>query len=230
MQLFTLLYSLSVFMKIIFLLAITFLFGNTIGHAQLYIEPIVGGQISLNNTDKNFFQVNVGLQLAIHKDRFYEMLIRAMAGLPVSSTIDAAKAYTANPSLPISADVSTSIKPYTYSFALGHRITINSRKTQKNNVFLIIFTGFVNERIAVHYAYDKSNYTILNPQISLGRVSVFASAGLEYMKQLANGRLFANILIATPPIGKKTSNLSTFTFIIPLSVNVGYSIPLSKKK
>lgn len=217
-------------MKIIFLLAITFLFGNTIGHAQLYMEPIVGGQISLNNRDKKFFQVNAGVQLAIHKDRFYEMLIRAMASLPISSTGDAAKAYTANPSLPISADVSTSIKPYTYSLALGHRFTINSGKTQKNNVFLVIYTGFVDESIAVHYNYDKSNYTILNPQISIERLSVFASAGFEYIKQLANGRLFANILIATPPIGKKTSNLSNFTFIVPLSVNVGYSIPLSKKK
>lgn len=196
--------------------------------AQIYLEPILGGRVALGNTAYNFFQVNIGAQYTVSKSRYYEIILQAMLSMPIA-TKGTNQAYTLNPALPLSTDVVKTIKPYTFSFSLGHRIILAGAESP-NQFALLLYSGLVNENIVVSYAYDKENYIILNPDKSQERISLFISAGLEYMHQLPKGRIFGQVTVATPPFGGSIKYPATFTYISPLNLNIGYSIPLEKNK
>ncbi len=196
--------------------------------AQSYIEPIIGSRFALNNKAYKFLQVNIGAQYSFRKSKNYDILLQGLISWPIakSSTV---KAYTSNPSLPVDASVEKTTKPYTFSFALGHRVTLFGGE-QNNYLALLIYTGVVYEQMLVSYAYDKQNYIILNPDKTQNRANIFASGGFEYLHKLPKGRLFAQLVIASPPFGGSIKYPSTFGFITALSVNVGYAIPLTKIK
>lgn len=121
------------------------------------------------------------------------------------------------------------MRPSALSFTMGHRFTVIGKNAA--NVFLVIvYAGFTAQKIAVSYNYDKNNYTILNPDQTQKRISSVISGGVEYMRLLKNGRLFAQLIAASEPVGKKIKSPSTFDFMAPLSFNVGYSIPLKNNK
>ncbi len=215
-------------MKSLIITILTLITISSTGSTQSYIEPIVGSRFALNNKTYKFFQINIGAQYSVRKNRNYDILLQSIISWPIakSSTV---QAYTTNPLLPVSVNIDKAIKPYTLSFALGHRLTLFGGE-QNNYLALLIYTGVVYEQILVSYAYDKQNYIILNPDKTQNRASIFASGGFEYLHKLSKGRLFAHLVIASPPFGGSIKYPSTFGFITALSLNVGYAIPLTKIK
>jgi hypothetical protein len=194
--------------------------------AQVYIGPIIGYQIDLNNK-KRLNQINSAIQFDWKVSKYYGMIFQLQKGWPLPY-ISSDSSFSSNPALPVYASAKKTIRPSAISFAIGHRIMVKGKNSA--NIFsFIAYTGLTAQKIAVSYSYDKNNYTILNPDQTKKRISGFLSAGVEYMHLLKNGRFFTQLIFSTPPVGKKIKYPSSFNFLVPLSFNAGYSIPLKKK-
>jgi hypothetical protein len=91
-----------------------------------------------------------------------------------------------------------------------------------------MYTGVMIQKTTVNYTYDKTNYIVLNPDQTRSFTGPFFSAGLEYMREIKGGRLFAELNFSTPPAVKQ-SYPSSFGPAAPASLNIGYSIKISKR-
>jgi hypothetical protein len=196
------------------------------GKAQLYVEPVAGFQHDLNNP--GFKLISTALQLAFKPSRQYELLLLLQRdwGLPLKST-DAA--FSLNPALPLMVNAAKTICPSSVSLAIGHRIVVAGSKSLKK-LSLILFTGLTFQHISVDYLYDKSNYTILNPDRTINRSGFYVAGGFEYMMMTKTGRMFVQLLIASPPTGKESGYPASFHAMAPVSLHLGYSIPVKAKR
>jgi hypothetical protein len=213
-------------MKQIITLAITVILFTVYGTAQVYIEPVIGYQIDLNNK-KGFQQINSAVQFGWKVSKYYGLVVQLQKGWALPSTA-ADFAFTANPALPVTIAAKKTMRPSTLSFSVGHRIIV-AGKNAANIFAIVLYTGVTSQKIAVTYEYDKNNYTILNPDQTQKRISGIFSGGVEYMRLIKNGRLFAQLMVASEPVGKKIKYPSSFDFMAPMSFNIGYSVPLKKK-
>lgn len=193
--------------------------------AQVYLEPFIGYQTDLNSND--FKQVNTGLQCSFKKSKGYEFVLQIQESWAIPF-IAADSSFTPNPALPVYASAKKTIRPKASSFSVGHRFVVAGKKTA--NIFSILFnTGITYQNIKVSYQYDKSNYTILNPDKTQSRLGLYISGGSEYMRLLTNGRIFFQLNVATPPFGKKIKYPSSFYFMAPLAINIGYAVAIKNK-
>jgi hypothetical protein len=101
-------------------------------------------------------------------------------------------------------------------------------RATNNSLFFVYYLGVSNQKIKVDYSYDKTNYTILNPDKSVSKTGLYLSGGLEYMRNLKTGRIFTQLL-AGGFIHDAINYPNSFYFLAPLSFNVGYSILIFKK-
>ncbi|MEP7109721.1 MAG: hypothetical protein ABI760_17125 [Ferruginibacter sp.] len=195
--------------------------------AQFYIAPVVGFQTDLNNRN-SFKQINSAVLFGIRKSRHYELMFLAQKAWPhLYNSRDSS--FSPNPALPVYATAKKTIRPSSYSLAIGHRISLIGVKSR--NIFsLVFYSGITFQKIAVTYQYNKNDYTILNPDKTQERTGFFLSGGMEYMRLLKNGRLFVQLNAATPPLAKEINYPSSFGLIAPLSLNAGYSIPIKKSR
>lgn len=196
------------------------------GKAQVFAEPFIGWQTDLNGNQ--FKQLNTGLQLSLKKSSSYELILQLQKSWPIKM-VSRDSAFTTNSSLPLYAEAGKTIKPAMSSVALGHRIAVAGKKTD-NVLFIIINTGITYQRIEVNYGYDKSNYTILNPDKTQAVTGLYLSGGVEYMRLIKNGRLFFQLSLAPAPLGKEMNYPSSFHFIAPLAFNAGYSFTIKKNQ
>ena len=192
--------------------------------AQFYIEPVIGYQIDMNNS--RFIQINSAIQFAFKRSKRYEFILLVQRSWPLSH-VSSDSSFTANPSLPLYAAAQKTILPGAFSFSAGHRFVV-AGKNSVNKLSLLINTGLTAQKIKVSYGYDKNNYTILNPDKTQNRLSVFVSGGVEYMRLLKSGRLFFQINVSSPPAGKSFKYPSSFQLMAPINFSAGYSIPIKK--
>lgn len=211
-------------MKVALLLAISFLvFLPKHSFSQIYIEPVAGYQKDLSN-NRNYF-LNTGLRAAF-RFKNYELLLQTQKSWPQTlSYIDSS--FTANPALPLSSPAEKKLHTSSHSFAIGNRFKVAGRNT-KNSFSISMYTGVMFQKTTVNYTYDKANYIVLNPDQTQSIIGPFFSAGLEYMRQIKSGRLFAELNFSTPPAGKQ-SYPSSFGPAALVSLNIGYSIKISKR-
>ena len=192
--------------------------------AQFYIEPVIGYQIDMNNSP--FKQINSAVQFTFKKSRKFELSFKLERSWPVS-VISFDSAFTANPSLPLYTIAKKTILPGAFTFSAVNRFAVYGIHTS-NIFFVLVSSGFTAQKIRISYQYDKNDYTILNPDKTQDRVSLFLSCGVEYMRLLKNGRLFFQLNVCTPPAGKSIKYPLSFKFMAPLNFNTGYSIPIKK--
>lgn len=197
------------------------------GFAQIYIEPIAGYQVDLNNTQK-FKQINSGVQFSFKKSNRYELLMLLQRSWPVKA-VSNDSAFTANPALPVYTNAEKTIRPSISSFSIGHRIKI-AGKNSANIFSIILYTGVACQKFGISYNYDKNNYSILNPDKTLDKIGFVIGESLEYMRLVENGRIFFQVNIFTPPSGKRINYPATFKFMAPLAFNAGYSLQIQNKK
>ena len=194
--------------------------------AQFYIEPTTGYKFSTGTTEPKFKMLNTGFQLAWKYTSHYELLLQLQYSWPISSNaVDSA--FTLNPSLPINILVPFAVKPSISSIAIGHRFKITTNKSP-DILSILLYTGVAFQQIKVSYQYNKSDYILLNPLQTQQRIGLFLSTGLEYMRQLENGRVFFQALIATPSSGRNKPPPPSLAFKAIISLNAGYSIMLKK--
>jgi len=191
--------------------------------SQFYLEPFVGYQKNLNSPKNNM--LNTGVQLAL-KLKKYEFLIQVQKSWPQSlSGVDSS--FTTNTSLPLSAPAYKTINTSAFTFAIGNRLKVAGGKT-KNSYFIKLYTGVMFQNNAVKYDYDKANYIILNPDKTINVTGLFVSGGFEYMRQIKSNRLFVELNFSSPPSGN-IKYPSSFNLMAPVTINIGYSIKISKK-
>lgn len=193
--------------------------------SQVYLEPVAGYQLDANNGhNKN---IQSALNIAFRKNRIYEFLFKIQQSWPVSAHQFKDSSYTLNPTLPLNEPAIKKIKRSSFSIALGNRFTILNRK-KKDRLYVDFTTGLNFQHISVSYQYDKTNYTILNPDRDAREWGPFVGFGIGYMRQVANHRFFTEISIASSPTA--TLNYpSSYRLAAPFSLNIGYSFQISKK-
>lgn len=214
-------------MKKIVLLLLLAVFSGAYCSAQFSLEPYVGYQHDLNNYSKGFKQYNTGLQIVWKAQRRYEILMMVQGSWPVSKT-GTDSIFTTNPSLPVAALASNTYSPTSLYVAVGQRFKVTNTASI-NSLAIVVNVGICYQKITVSHKYDKSNYVILNPDNTIDRTGPYLSGGLFFMHTTGNGGLFAEAIISSPPVGGKTRAYSSYNFLAPLAVNIGYSITLSKK-
>ena len=195
-------------------------------HAQFYIEPIVGFQQDLNKGSK-LKQINSAINVSWKIGHKLELILQGQRSWPIAyKSSDAA--FTTNPALPVSAVANKKISPSVLSLLVGQRTKIWGRAT-KNSIFFNCYLGVSNQKIKVDYSsYDKTNYTILNPDKSVNETGLYLSGGIDYMRQLKFGRIFTQ-LMAGGFVHNEVKYPNSFNFLAPFTFNVGYSIPIFKK-
>ncbi len=204
----------------------TFFFTITQCVAQIYIEPVVGYQADLNNHFR-FTQINTGCQGAFVCGKNYELVVRVQKSWGFAyRAMDSS--FTANPSLPLYAAAKKTITPATWFFSVDHRLKLKSHNTN-HRFSVLLLTGFMDQKLTVNYKYDEEHYTILNPDVSQKKFSLFLGIGMEYMRFIGKNRLFVQLTASGPLVGDITYP-SSFSYMAPLSCNVGYSIFIQKKK
>lgn len=207
------------------LLLLIFLLSKLSFAQKVFLEPLGGYQIDINDSKTHL--INSGLQLAfVFKKQKYEMLLQVQRSWPQNSHY-ADSAFTVNPNFPLYAAAAKTLSASSFSFAVGHRIKIAGRETS-NSFFVKAFTGITDQKTTIAYQYDKSNYIILNPDQTIEHTGVYLSGGFEYMRKFAHSRFFAELNFSSPPSGT-IKYPSTFNLVAPISLNVGYSIQLSKR-
>ncbi|MBX9784517.1 MAG: hypothetical protein K2X48_14605 [Chitinophagaceae bacterium] len=194
--------------------------------AQTYLEPFAGISYDLRNK-QHFTLVNTGMAISFKTNSFYEFSAGVIKkwGTNKKSTDSA---FTTNISLPVSAIAEKIYQPSAFDLFINNRFTI-LKSNNINSLNLILLFGISIQRVKVSYNYNKNDYTVLNPEISIAGTGFFAGTGIEYMKQIKKGRLIAQLSVATLPVTKKQPAINSFRLLAPLSLNIGYSIPLSKK-
>lgn len=206
----------------------TLLLLTTASVAQMYIEPVAGYQVDISTRAK-FTQINTGIHASFKEGRSYELIARIQRSWPLTYYGMPDSAFTSNPSLPLYSGAAKTIHAGAWYFSVDHRFILNASNVRQH-FSVILHTGFTFQNIIVNYNYDKSNYTILNPDKTLKMTSVFIGTGFEYMRLFKSNRLFFQITIDSPPGGRKLSYPSSFSFMAPLAFNTGYSILIKKGK
>ncbi len=203
-----------------------FLFAN-FSTAQIYLEPIVGYHNGLNNNG-HFSQINSAIQFSFishrNKRRALSLQLQKSFALPYHATDSS---FSLNPLLPLYSQAKKTIKASNYSFSIARHFTVIESKS-KSALNILLGIGISHQHISVDYDYDKSNYTLLNPDQTQDITSLFLNAGLEYVKTLKVGRIVTQITFSTR--AGKNKFPSSFGFMAPVSLNLGYSILIQKKK
>lgn len=194
---------------------------------QIYMEPYAGFQMDMNNTSPHFKQVNSGIQISFKSKGSYELAMQLQHSWPLSYK-SADSAFTPNPALPLYVNASKKIQPSSTSFAVMHRVAVAGKNTA-HTLYAVLGTGVVYQKIKVSYTYDKTNYSILNPDKTMDRINVYAGIGILYIQQLKKGRFFAELDFNTPPVGPKIKYPSSFKFMAPAALNAGYSFKIKNK-
>jgi hypothetical protein len=209
--------------KVIALLLSILFFCNC--DAQFYVEPIVGFQKDLSEGSK-LKQINSAINIAWKVGSKFELILQGQRSWPISyKSSDAA--YTTNPALPVSVVANKTISPSALSLLVGQRTKIWGRATN-NSIFFIAYIGVSNQKVKVDYSYDKTNYTILNPDKSLNETGLYLAGGAEYMRNLKFGRIFTQLMVGGF-VHEAIKYPNSFNFLTPFTFNIGYSIPLFKK-
>lgn len=203
---------------------LVFISGNLI-FAQIYFEPLTGYQVDANN---GFNQLVAGGQLSMVTGDSHELLFVYRKSWSANQPgVDSS--FTANPALPVYAPAPKNIRARSGTFAVGHRFFV-TKANKRDAVSILFFTGITHQVIDVKYQYDKLNYSILNPDQTVGKTGLFLGLGAEYMRKLKVGRIFGQLFISTPPSLKSIPDPSRFQWVVPVNINVGYSIQLKAKK
>jgi hypothetical protein len=196
-------------------------------HAQIYIEPFGGFQLDVNNTDPHFKQINSGLQFSFKSKGTYEVVFQFLRSWPVAFN-SADSAFTANTALPLYTNAAKKIQPSSLSAAVMNRFAVAGAGT-RNTFYVVLSTGLVYQKMNVSYTYDKTNYSILNPDKTQERTRAYFGFGMLYMRQLKKGRFFTEMDFNTPPVGPKIKYPSSFKFMAPAAFNIGYSFKIKNK-
>lgn len=209
------------------ILLLAYLLAAHISFAQWFAEPLVGFRQDMNNTDLHMF--NAGVQLAWKTSRYYELLFLVQRSLPSAIKYQQA-AFTSNTALPLSVNVQKTLSPSAFNVAIGNRFFM-AGKHSANKLMAKVYAGYMSQVITAEYSeYDKTNYILLNPDKQLKVDGVFLAFGFEFIRSLGNNRVFAAIDFSTPPSGQKPADYpNSFRRMAPFTINLGYSIAISKK-
>ena len=211
-------------MKLLLTILLSLLFFTKL-QAQFYLEPIVGFQVDLNNNGK-YKGINSGVNFDWRVNRRFELLFQMQRTNPfIKKSNDSA--FTTNPALPVYSPEAKKISINQLTFSVGVRLKIAGWKN-KNSVYVLLNLGGGDGHVNVKYNYDKTNYTILNPDQPHQYAGLYFSHGLEYLHQLNNGaRWFAQMHISALT-QSRYDYPNSFNSYIPLTFNVGYSIPIKR--
>ena len=193
--------------------------------AQVTLEPIIGYAYDLRNKPA-LNQFNTALQFAFYTNKS-NLLVKLQRGWAIAKTIQD-PIFTNDPSLPQYATADKTLSAQTSAIELGLRVIALGHK-EKSHLSVSLYFGLSHQAIKVIQDYDKTNYAVFTPDISQSVTGIILEAGAEYTKAMKFGDLLLQLTITTPPTPVKFDYSGTYKLMVPLSLNIGYSIPLSAK-
>ncbi|MEJ0101852.1 MAG: hypothetical protein WDO19_07695 [Bacteroidota bacterium] len=218
----------------VYLLFVVLLF-TVAGNAQPCLIAATGFSTDVNtnkNNSKPFNHIPVSLQWSAGG---FKKILLVKLDYFIPFTVSATDhAYTLNPGLPAEIAVQKSIRPFIFCVNMGVRLPVY--KLNAKNIFYAdaLLTAVCHQDIKVNYgAYDKTNYEILNPDMSLRKTSLSICTGLVYRYLLTNkSSLLCMLHLQGPPFATpkvKGYGLS-YWFVAPLQLTIGYSFCYRKIK
>lgn len=210
------------------ILLLASLLAAQLSFGQWFAEPMLGFRQDLNNPDFHLF--NAGVQVAWKVSRYYELLFTVQRSLPADFKYQQS-AFTSNTTLPLSVNIQKTLHPSVLNIGFGNRFFM-AGKHSANKLMAKVYAGYMYDEIKVNYSdYDKVNYVLLNPDKRMKKDGLYLAFGFEFIRSIGNNRIFAAVDLATAPIGQRLSDYpNSFRSIAPFTINLGYSISLSKNK
>jgi hypothetical protein len=219
-------------LKKIFAFTIPFFITLT-AYTQKYLQPFVGYRAYINGQPKNdnrptLRQLNFGVQLLKERKENYENGFRLIIALPFSNNTVYDSSYTLNPNLPVIAFAKKTVQVYSLSASFIQKYLLFNIK-QKNELGILVHTGFAYQKVKVSYDYDKKNYVILNPDKTINGYGVLLGFGLQYARFIKSNKFFVESMLDLPIVTSKNKYPSPLKIIFPVGFNIGYSIALKNK-
>jgi hypothetical protein len=208
---------------------IFFLF-SVVLKAQSSISLSTGISSDLNNAHHSFYHIPFSLQWKPSTRKRAAFFVEFDYDFPVS-TKSSGQAYTLNPSLPKEVTLKETVHPYIFSASIGFKIHIYTNK--KNNSFYLnlLPIGYSFQNIKVSYKnFDKENYEILNPDVSLKRGGFVNAFEAEYNFHNTKQDMKLMIHIQSPPLRKTGDYPLSYKFVAPLQLTFGYNFYYNKRK
>lgn len=212
-------------MKLPSLLLTIFILAGSNAKAQWYIEPIAGYQVDINN-HVHFKGLKTVVNFCNTISRRYQIIFQLQKNWPLAY-YSSDTAFTTNTGLPLTQMAAKTISPVSFSFGLGQRFKIAGNGS--NFLFVSLYTGLQSQQVKVAYDYDKNNYIILNPDKTATRSGLYIGCGASYIRQLGKQRLLVQLEYSFL-LQSKIYYPGTFNYVTPLSVELGYAIPIVKSK
>jgi hypothetical protein len=201
------------------------LFACSSAKAQWYIEPVAGWQVDINNRI-HFKQLSTAVNFCNKISGRYEIIFQLQKSWPLAYQ-GADTAFTTNTTLPLHTTAEKTISPASFSLGMGQRFKVVGDGS--NFLLATLYTGLLTQQVKVIYNYDKNNYTILNPDQTQTRTGLYIGCGTAYIRQFNKGRLLLQLGYSFL-LQSKIYYPGSFNFLTPLSIEAGYSIPLTKGK
>ena len=199
--------------------------------SQNYIEPFLEFRTNksiekTNNPAVILHQIYTGIQLSKIKSHRFEYAFQLGFGLPISHK-RADSSFTLNTNLPVYMKANKTISVFSTSIYYVQKYLLVDVK-EKDKLNFLINTGFTYRNLKITYDYDKTNYTILNPDKTQSLLGVSVGMGFQYTHIIKNNRLFIQAYMDFPLIRPKTNYPGVLKTIVPLTTAIGYSLKQKK--
>lgn len=210
--------------KSLLLSTVFILFSSSYVFAQNFFAFSSGISVDIGNEGR-FKHIPLSLQYGTLNSKAGALIVKAEIGLPlVNKSHD--MAYTAESGLPQEIAVQKNISSYYTSAMVGYRFYLNRQAPNKFFIDLLPL-GIGWQYFEVRYKnYDNTNYEVLNPDISVDKIGVFATGGAGY---LSNHFLF-QLHIQSPILTSRQEYKLSFESHANLQLTIGYRLNLPKNK
>lgn len=184
-----------------------------------------GISIDANNHGRNK-QVPLSLQWIPQQWTNVAIVARLDAALPLGYSREVT-AYTLQSGLSPSAPVRETIRNSWMALSIGARLSFPLRNNGRYLFADFIPAGIGTQRFKVNFKnYNRDDYEILNPDTDQKKTGVFVGAGFGFV--ISN--FVAQVHAYTPLLASKDDYKLSYKFNAPISVTIGYLLPLSGKK
>jgi hypothetical protein len=197
-------------------------------NAQCFVGLSTGISKDISdNVNQAFYHIPVTLQWKPTRKRWNVFFLEANYDIPIAGN-SSVKAYTANPSLPQSINVTEKVRPYIFSLFAGATTHFVIDKERDDYLYINLLLGICNQSFIVKYANpDKNNYVVLDPDVNYENASIVGAFEVAYK---FHNNLMAMLHIQTTMDASEGNYPLSYKFVAPMQLTLGYNFYYNKLK
>jgi hypothetical protein len=219
----------KVIYSILFALSISIFFSVEI-EAQSFVSLSTGISMDLNNTNPSFYHIPVTLQWHPFSQKKSPFFLELNYDIPITSK-STGDAYTLNPGLPGEVTLNERIHALLFTASIGFRIHLYTNKKENSFYLNLMPVGICVQNFKVNYEnFDKENYEVLNPDISLNKGGFAMGMAGAYNFHKGKQDMMIMLHLQTPPFQSRGDYPLSYNFIAPLQLTFGYNFYYNKSK